>query len=248
MNDQHEADDLARPKGQRLLITNRIDDAIEVAETWWKLGDVPEAYGYRARMVVHEVLGVLRDVLPAFREARAALSDEVNRGIERDAKIGDVLRELCPDLVDASIVPTHDLVRDVVGKLIAGRAKWRAAANALAPMISAALATTTNMLTEAKDAVVAVAALRAERDELAAEVAAYQGRPEGGLPGWIRGTYNDQPAWLRVLRNGQTLYVYQDGSEWCWTLCVPGGYGTASTPRAAMRKAEAAREARGWPL
>ena len=89
-----------------------------------------------------------------------------------------------------------------------------------------------------------VRALRAERDELAAEVAAFVGKPEGALPGW-KWSEADGPAWLRKTPRGAmvasvrgTWSAFHAGRE------LADGY--APTPRAAMRLAEAAAKARGW--
>src|ERR1051325_7003057 len=41
-------------------------------------------------------------------------------------------------------------------------------------------------------------AARAELAEARAEIAAYQGRPEGALEGWGLGEYADRPAWGRL--------------------------------------------------
>lgn len=86
-------------------------------------------------------------------------------------------------------------------------------------------------------------ATTAERDELAAEVAAMQGKPEGALPGWFWSP-DDGPAWVREVRA-------PDGVLRLLIAYTGGGWGTAShgnagTPRAAMRAAEAAARARGW--
>ena len=89
-----------------------------------------------------------------------------------------------------------------------------------------------------------VRALRAERDELAAEGAAFVGKPEGALPGW-KWSEADGPAWLRKTPRGAmvasvrgTWSAFHAGRE------LADGY--APTPRAAMRLAEAAAKARGW--
>lgn len=176
--------------------------------------DLPgDARGHAHAALIANAPDDLAFLLDEVKRAAVAFDDEVNRGIERDAKIGDAIRELAPGIADESIVKPAEYVRDVLGKLNAA----------------------------------AFTRLQAERDELAAEVAAYQGRPEGGLPGWIRGTYNDQPAWLRVFPD-RTLAAYLDGAEWCWTLCIPGGYGAKPTPRAAMREAETCARSIGWKL
>lgn len=93
--------------------------------------------------------------------------------------------------------------------------------------------------------------LRAERDELAAEVAAYQGRPEGAMPGWTPA----RPGMAALYERAQ------DGAGWfalvmstqrkvCeWYVSGDGGgseSGHVPSARAGMRAAEAAARSRGW--
>jgi hypothetical protein len=88
------------------------------------------------------------------------------------------------------------------------------------------------------------ARILAERDELAAEVAAYQGRPEGALPGW-EWSEDDGPAWVRPLKCG-VMVAHVDGEwliDWAEVLMEQR---SADSHRAAMRAAEAAARARGW--
>lgn len=110
----------------------------------------------------------------------------------------------------------------------------------------------------------ALAAAEAERAEALAEIAAYQGRPEGALNAhwhyddvaqlWSR----DGKAWtLSVAANYD-----HDGTAYAWDALEyegddadavepedrEGEEGIAETPRSAMRAAEAAAKAKGWPL
>jgi hypothetical protein len=93
---------------------------------------------------------------------------------------------------------------------------------------------------------------RAQLAEALAEVAAFQGRPEGGLPGWeVWG--DDPPRFQRDDGAEWRLYADADGS-WevqdhrATDVRVPPVVGKANppTPRAAMRAAEAEAVRRGW--
>lgn len=102
----------------------------------------------------------------------------------------------------------------------------------------------------------AISVVAAERDELAAEVAAYRGDDAGLLPGWAwhygqaESSPNDD-VYLTAWKNG-------NAGTWRWKceqtaedesgglVAVAKEYGDAPTPRAAMRAAEAAARARGW--
>ena len=92
----------------------------------------------------------------------------------------------------------------------------------------------------------AIAPLEAEVAELRAEVAAYQGRPEGALPGWepMRGTYQRIEGSMRM-----TAHVHSVHGSW-WGLYREGAWLVddvmGRTPRAAMRACEDAARARGW--
>lgn len=85
--------------------------------------------------------------------------------------------------------------------------------------------------------------LRAERDELAAEVSAYQGRPEGALPGWEWSDYDN--GYVREFADECVATAV--GCE--WNLHDHGqnaGRGNERSPRALMRAAEAVARSRGW--
>jgi hypothetical protein len=98
-------------------------------------------------------------------------------------------------------------------------------------------------------------AYAAEVAELRAEIAAYQGRPEGALPGWQPWMHSE--AW-RHSAMGSLLEVrrgYADvgipSGRWVWVLRYEKSgeaAGSELTPRAAMRAAEAAARARGLLL
>ena len=89
--------------------------------------------------------------------------------------------------------------------------------------------------------------LRADLAEARAEIAAYRGLPEGGLPGWERNPYT-RNGYRReeggtVLTSGGV-----DGARWMVTRAGTADYasGWTDTPRAAMRAAEAEAVRRGW--
>jgi hypothetical protein len=106
--------------------------------------------------------------------------------------------------------------------------------------------------------VAALREARAERDELAAEVAAYQGKPEGALPGWHWNDSGDYQAFERAwhlwpvpngVPDGWVVWAETDGRWGCWhytgisDMLDVNEQGTEPTPRAAMRAAEAAYDA-----
>jgi hypothetical protein len=85
---------------------------------------------------------------------------------------------------------------------------------------------------------IGVTKLLAERDEFAAEVAAYQGRPEGAINERWKWSTDYWPAWERVV--GDVVLVVVDGT---WSMVrtrdgEPRHDGYEPTPRAAMRAAE----------
>jgi hypothetical protein len=86
---------------------------------------------------------------------------------------------------------------------------------------------------------------RAQLAEALAEVAAFQGRPEGGLPGWgplgggcYRKAYRRLGRGWFLMVNDRQWYVSGDDA--------PSATGEADSPRAAMRAAEAEAVRRGW--
>ena len=102
--------------------------------------------------------------------------------------------------------------------------------------------------------------------EAKAEIAAYQGHPEGALPGWTW----DGALWARRLTPDGVwpqvdLWVEVDAGEATWEAAMDPGEvvglsscatliegecedvrGIGPTPREAMRQAEAAAKAKGW--
>jgi hypothetical protein len=93
-----------------------------------------------------------------------------------------------------------------------------------------------------------------ERDEFAAEIAAFQGRPEGGLPGW---RIAEDGVWQRGSWHATDVGVCRVESPgfagtFRWNAYGPQpeprgrGFGEAPSPRAAMRAAEAEATRRGW--
>ena len=91
-----------------------------------------------------------------------------------------------------------------------------------------------------------------ERDEARAEVAAYQGRPEGALPGWTVYTHGyDGHGYRRDIDALRRLVVrVSHGMLVQWNMSNDGvgviDEASAATPRAAMRAAENAALAWRW--
>ena len=120
-----------------------------------------------------------------------------------------------------------------------------------APDVDAPLAKYVVALTLACDAV-----LR-QRDEALLEVLAYQGRPEGALAGWHVWPHAEG-RWMREFDSGRALVVTRGSlaatSFAGWEVQVwSAGSSTRlptvyPSPRAAMRAAESAAVALGWPL
>lgn len=136
--------------------------------------------------------------------------------------------------VDAALVAVEEFLR------------WHASDPSGYPPYASAIAHPLTRLDESFAALRAVEdVLRAERDELAAEVSAYQGRPDGALPGWAWS--DDDNGYVRVVGDDLVLcVVYHE-----WSLYDHGerpndGRAEADGPRAAMRAAEAAARSRGW--
>ncbi len=85
--------------------------------------------------------------------------------------------------------------------------------------------------------------------EARAEIAAYQLRPEGALPGWEARSLPPSGEW-RLAVEGVRLYIWAHTHPVPWMAvhspAMDMATGAADTPRAAMRAAEAEARRRGW--
>ena len=149
---------------------------------------------------------------------------------------------------DAALVAVEEFLR------------WQAAGPKGCPPYASAIAHPLTRLDESFAALRTVEdALRAERDELAAEVAAQQGLPHGALPGWTSTLTGAARVWSREF-DGDTdvrLVVRVDAGVVSHASIrggdpsrVDAAIDQSAGPvaiRAAMRAAEAAARSRGWP-